>query len=78
MFLKYERLSINYACYPVLSVALSLLYFVTQINRQRLLPVNWWTGWMDDLRFYALFTVFQAYQDDTRVIMNGGVQRNPV
>ena len=31
-------------------------------------------GWMDDLRFYVPFTVFQSYQDDGRLIMNGCVQ----
>ena len=32
-------------------------------------------GWMrDDLPFYVLFALFQTYQDDGRVIMNGCVQ----
>ena len=26
-------------------------------------------GWMDDLQFYILLTVFQSYQDDEKVIM---------
>ena len=33
-------------------------------------------GWMDDLRFYVLPTVFQSYQDDGRMIMEGCVQWN--
>ena len=33
---------------------------------------------MDDLRFHVLFTVFQLYQDDERLIMKGCVQWNPV
>ena len=26
-------------------------------------------GWMDDLRFYVISTLFQLYQDDERLIM---------
>ena len=28
-------------------------------------------GWMDDLQFYVLSTVFQSYQDDGHMIMKG-------
>ena len=28
-------------------------------------------GWMDYLRFYIPFTVFQSYQDDERLVMKG-------
>ena len=35
-------------------------------------------GWMDDLGFYVLLTVFQSYQDDVWMIMNGCVQWNSV
>ena len=35
-------------------------------------------GWMDDIRFYVLLTVFQSYQDDGRLIMKGYVQWNSV
>ena len=35
---------------------------------------GWMDGWVDDLRFYVPFTVFQSYQDDGRLIMNGCVQ----
>ena len=28
-------------------------------------------GWMDNLRFYVLLTVFQSYQDDGRLITKG-------
>ena len=35
-------------------------------------------GWMDDMRFYVLSTVFQSYQDDGQMIMKGCVQWNPV
>ena len=31
-------------------------------------------GWIDDLQFYVLLTVFQSYQDDARMIMKGCVQ----
>ena len=30
-------------------------------------------GWMEDLRFYVLLTVFQSYQDDVWMIMKGCV-----
>ena len=35
-------------------------------------------GWMDDLRFYVLLTVFQSYQDDVWMMMKGYVQWNSV
>ena len=35
-------------------------------------------GWMDDLRFYVLSTVFQSYKDDGRLITKGCVQWNCV
>ena len=35
-------------------------------------------GWKEDLEFYILLIVFQSYQDDGWVIMNGCVQWMPV
>ena len=35
-------------------------------------------GWMDDLPFYFLFTVFQSYQDVGQMMMKGCGQWNPV
>ena len=32
--------------------------------------------WMDDLRFYVFFKVFQSYRDDGKLIMKGCVQWN--
>ena len=35
-------------------------------------------GWMDYLRFYIFFTIFQSYQDDEWLVMKGCMQKNSV
>ena len=63
----------TYIC-PSIStfMAYSPPYF--SVNGLMILVLAYKNGWMDELKFYVLSTVFQSFRDDGMVNMKGSVQ----